>query len=203
MLARASTHRRRFLVRFVPHRSVFAGSRVLPDGTRLVLETRATGAVPLVDQSQPPRIAFAIVLLPWLLWRIRVVRRAAPLAVVQILIGVLLGPSCLERLAPGLHAALFTRPVLAALDGIAGFGVLLYVFVTGLHLDTARRGENGGHLGAIALGSVGVPLLLGADAGWWMLHAVPGALGPLGDRGPLSWRLASAAPSPPCRCWQR
>ncbi|MEA2738738.1 MAG: hypothetical protein QOH05_2045, partial [Acetobacteraceae bacterium] len=37
-------------------------------------------------------ISLAIVLLPWLLWRIDLVRRVAPLAVVQILIGVVLGP---------------------------------------------------------------------------------------------------------------
>ena len=45
----------------------------------------------------------------------------------QILVGVALGPSLLGQIAPGLHAALFSGPVLAALDGISSLGVLLYV----------------------------------------------------------------------------
>jgi hypothetical protein len=45
-----------------------------------------------------------LVLLPWLLWRLAAIRRAAPLVVVQIVIGVVLGPSLLGRLAPDLHA---------------------------------------------------------------------------------------------------
>ena len=128
-------------------------------------------------------ISFAIVLLPWLLWRIGMVRRVAPLAVVQIMVGVVLGPSCLGQIAPELHASLFTRPVLAALQGVSSLGVLLYVFVTGLHLDTTMLRREGRRLGAIAVGSVSVPLLLGAGCGAWLLYAVPGALGPLGDRG--------------------
>jgi Kef-type K+ transport system membrane component KefB len=126
-------------------------------------------------------VSFAIVLLPWLLWRIGPVRRVAPLAVVQILVGVLLGPTGLGQIAPELHAALFTRPVLAALDGVSSLGVLLYVFVTALHLDAAALRRDGRTLGAIALGSISVPLLLGAGAGLWMLHSVPGASGPLGN----------------------
>ena len=126
-------------------------------------------------------ISFAIVLLPWLIWRIGPVRRVAPLAVVQILVGVMLGPSFLGRFAPVLHAALFTPPVLAALDGVASLAVLLYVFVTGLHLDVALLRQDGRRLGTIAFGSVAVPLLFGLGLGGWILHAVPGAVGPAGD----------------------
>jgi Kef-type K+ transport system membrane component KefB len=126
-------------------------------------------------------IASIIVLVPWMLWRIGIVRRIAPLAVVQILVGVVLGPSCLGQLAPEFHAVLFARPVLAALDGVASLGVLLYVFVTGLHLDVASLKHDGRRLGVIALGSVSVPFLMGLGAGWWMLNSIPGALGPVGD----------------------
>jgi Kef-type K+ transport system membrane component KefB len=127
-------------------------------------------------------ISLAIVLLPWLIWRIGLIRRVAPLAVVQILIGVVLGPSGLGQFASDLHAAIFTRPVLAAIDGVSSLGVLLYVFITGLHLDPALLRQDGRRLGAIALGSISVPLALGAGVGVWMLHATPGALGALGNR---------------------
>lgn len=126
-------------------------------------------------------ISLAIVLLPWLLWRIGPVRRVAPLAVVQILVGVALGPSGLGRYAPDLQAALFGRPVLSALDGVSSLGVLIYVFVTGLHVDGALFRKEGRRLGGIALGSITVPLLLGAGAGVWMLRAGPDAAGPLGN----------------------
>lgn len=128
-------------------------------------------------------ISLVIVLLPWLVWRMQLIRRVAPLAVVQILVGVALGPSCFGQVAPSLHAALFTRPVLAALDGVSSLGVLLYVFLTALHLDKAMLRRDGRSFGALALGSVLAPLFLGLGAGAWMLHAVPGALGPLGSSG--------------------
>ncbi|UFN48245.1 cation:proton antiporter [Roseomonas sp. OT10] len=126
-------------------------------------------------------IALVLVLLPWLLWRLRAVRAVAPLAVVQILAGVLLGPSGLGRLAPDWHAALFPPPVLGALSGLATLGVVLYVLVSGLHLDLATLRDGARRLAAPALGSMLLPLALGAGAAAWIAGAVPGALGPRGD----------------------
>lgn len=126
-------------------------------------------------------ISFGIVLLPWLVWRVPGVRRFAPLAVVQIVAGVMLGPSLFGRLLPGLHATVFTPPVLGLLDGAANLGVLLYVFVTGLHLDPASIRGDARRLGAVAASSVAAPFALGLLAGWWMLAAVPGAVGPAGS----------------------
>jgi Kef-type K+ transport system membrane component KefB len=127
-------------------------------------------------------VSLVLVLLPWALWRVPAVRRVMPLAVAQILVGLALGPSGLGRVAPGWQAALFTPPVLAAVDGIGGLGVLLYVFVTGLHLDAAPLRRDAPRLAAAALGSVGVPLLFGAAAAGGMLHVAPAVLGPLGAR---------------------
>jgi uncharacterized membrane protein len=45
-------------------------------------------------------LTVTMVLGPWLLWRVGAVRRLAPLAVLQIVAGVLLGPSLFGRLAP-------------------------------------------------------------------------------------------------------
>ncbi len=138
-------------------------------------------------------ISVALVLLPWLLWRLRAVRHAAPLAVVQILVGVALGPSLLGRAAPALHAALFTPAVLAALQGVATIGVLLYVFVAGMHLDAgaALRGGAARRLAGPAVGSFVLPFVLGLGLGLWMEGAVPGAIGPRG--GGLGFAAAIGA----------
>jgi len=120
-------------------------------------------------------VALAVVVAPYLVWRVPAVRRVAPLAVVQIMAGVLLGPSGLGLMLPALHHAVFTGPVLAQLDGVATAGVLLYVFVTGLHLHPATLRTEGRRLGSVAAGSVLVPLALGAAAGWWMAGIDPGA----------------------------
>ena len=126
-------------------------------------------------------IAAALVLTPWLLWRLRAVRRAAPLAVVQIMVGVALGPSLLGRAAPGFHAAVFTPEVLGALQGVANIGVMLYVFVAGMHLDPEALRGQAKRLAAPALGSFLLPFGLGMGLGVWMAEAVPGATGPRGD----------------------
>eukprot|EP01037_Dinobryon_pediforme_P001318 gene1318-1335_t len=127
-------------------------------------------------------ISFLIVILPWMFWQWRPIRRVAPLAVVQIMAGVVLGPSCFGLLAPEIHGALFSKPVLSLLDGVAGIGVLLYVFATGLHLDTAALRRDTRRLGVLAVGSISAPLLLGLGAGVWMLANVPGALGSSGTQ---------------------
>ena len=59
-------------------------------------------------------LAALLVLLPWALWRIQALRRVAPLAVIQIMAGIALGPSLFGRVAPEWHAAVFSPPVLAA-----------------------------------------------------------------------------------------
>ncbi|MDB5368467.1 MAG: cation:proton antiporter [Roseomonas sp.] len=126
-------------------------------------------------------VALLLVLGPWLVWRIGAVRRVAPLAVVQILAGVALGPTLLGRLAPEWHAALFSPWVLNALNGLSNLGVALYVFCSGLHLDTGGLRENARRLGPMAAGSMGLPLLLGLGAGFWIAAAWPGAVGPRAD----------------------
>ena len=154
------------------------------------------------------RIAFLLVTLamvvgPWLIWRIDIVRRIAPLAVLQILAGVLLGPSGLGRVAPAAHAALFPLEVLGSLSGLSTVSVLLYVLVSGLHLDGAGLRSAPRRLGPPIVGSIAAPFMLRLGAGWWMLWHVPGALGSRADARPLSWQSRSASPSRRFLCWRR
>jgi Kef-type K+ transport system membrane component KefB len=127
-------------------------------------------------------LTVTMVLGPWLLWRVGAVRRLAPLAVLQIVAGVLLGPSLFGRLAPEAHAALFSPWVLNALNGLSNIGVALYVFCSGLHLDAAGLRDDARRLGPMAAGSMGLPLLLGLGAGFVIAAAWPDAMGARADR---------------------
>jgi len=127
-------------------------------------------------------VTLLLVVGPWLLWRVPAIRRVAPLAVVQIVAGLLLGPTLFGRLAPEASAAVFSPWVLSALNGLSGIGVALYVFCSGLHLDTAGLRDSARRLGPMAAGSMGLPLLLGLGAGFWIAAAWPEAMGARGDR---------------------
>jgi Kef-type K+ transport system membrane component KefB len=97
---------------------------------------------------------------PWALWRLTGIARIAPLAVLQILTGVLLGPSVLGQLAPAVQAMLFPPESVVRIGAVAQLAVVFYSFVTGMHLETqVVRGTP--RLGTIALGSFLGPLLVG------------------------------------------
>jgi len=115
---------------------------------------------------------------PLLLWRLTGLRRVMPLAVVQILTGILLGPSLLGRLAPELLAPMIGPAALAPLEGIATLAVILFALVTGLHADAAILRGLGAAIAWLGLGSALLPMAAGAGAGLLLAHAVPEALGP-------------------------
>ena len=122
-------------------------------------------------------IALGIIFgVPYLIWRLLRTDYYAPLVVVQVIAGILLGPGILGRLLPGYYAYVFRAPVTLALNGIACWAVTLFVWVAGVELDLkrvwARRAES---VGAAAL-ALGAPLLTGAIAAAVMLR-YPGWLG--------------------------
>jgi len=110
-------------------------------------------------------------------------RHALPLAVVQILVGIVLGPSVLGRLAPELVAPLISPQALAPLSGIATLAVVLFAFVVGLHADAGLLRGRGPALIWIGIGSALLPTLLGAGAGLLLAHRYPGAVGPQASPG--------------------
>ena len=121
---------------------------------------------------------------PYLVWRLCRTEYFAPLVVVQIVVGVVLGPGVLGAVFPGYYRFVFDPQSLAALNGIASWAVMLFVWVAGLELDLnqawARRGETG-----LAAGfALVTPLLLGAGAAAIFLTG-PGWAGAHGQR----WQL--------------
>ena len=122
-------------------------------------------------------IAMGIIFsVPYLIWRLLRTDYYAPLVVVQIVAGILLGPGILGRFCPAYYTYVFRPSVIAALNGISWWGAMLFVCIAGVELDLKRawvhRSES---LTAAAL-ALGVPLLLGCVAAAALLR-YPGWIG--------------------------
>lgn len=132
--------------------------------------------MPAVTTTELFLVAMLIIFaLPWLFWRLLKTDYFAPLVVVQIVGGVLLGPGILGAAFPDYYAAIFKPEVIGALNGVAWWAVMMFVFVAGLELDLheawARRRESGVTAGfALAVpmlfGCAAAALLLASGDGW-------------------------------------
>lgn len=89
----------------------------------------------------------------------------------EMIAGILLGPTLLGRLLPGVQAALFPDEVKATLYVLSTIGLTLFMFLVGVGLD--HGGGGGGSMGrkAVVLAVSGLlpSLLLGTGAAW-ILH---------------------------------
>ncbi|MCU6453621.1 cation:proton antiporter [Sphingomonas sp. A2-49] len=108
--------------------------------------------------------------LPWLVWRLGRTDYWAPLVVVQIVGGILLGPGVLGALFPDYYAFVFAAPTLGALNGIAWWSVMLFVWVAGLELDVGEAWKRRRETGITAGLALGVPLVAGSLAALLMLR---------------------------------
>lgn len=93
----------------------------------------------------------------WLLGRFR-----QPQVVGEMVAGVMLGPSLLGWLAPDFFAALFPPSSLGALSVLSQIGLLLFMFMVGLELDTRILRKLGHVAIVISHTSIIVPFALGA-----------------------------------------
>jgi Kef-type K+ transport system membrane component KefB len=125
-------------------------------------------------------IAMALVFtIPYLIWRLGRTEYFAPLVVVQIITGILLGPGLLGAALPDYYKFIFNPSVIQSLNGVAWWAVILFVFIAGIELDLREawvQRLDGGITAGLALG---VPLLLGSAAALALL-LVPGWIGSAG-----------------------
>jgi K+:H+ antiporter len=124
--------------------------------------------------------AAILVCAPYLIWSIPAVNTLFPLVVVQIVLGIALGPSLLGSIAPA-ASALLDAPELAALTGIAWLAVVMFAFLTGLHFDTAETTGRSRAFLLTSLSSFAVPAALGLLAGLLLIGLEPTLAGPNGD----------------------
>ena len=114
---------------------------------------------------------------PYLIWRLGKTDYWAPLVVVQILTGILLGPGILGRAFPDYYAFVFNPAVTGALNGIAWWAVMVFVMLAGIELDLKAAWRYRRESTITAGLALGVPLLFGCVAGAGML-GYAGWIGP-------------------------
>jgi Kef-type K+ transport system membrane component KefB len=127
-------------------------------------------------------IAMAIIFtIPYLIWRVGKTDYFAPLVVVQIMTGILLGPGILGAVYPNYYDFVFNPEVLQSITGIAWWAVMLLVFIAGVELDLKQTWQYKRESSITAGLALGIPLAFGCVAGLGML-VFDGWLGPQGSR---------------------
>jgi Kef-type K+ transport system membrane component KefB len=119
--------------------------------------------------------------LPFLIWRLGRTEYYAPLVVVQIITGILLGPGVLGAAFPEYYRFVFNPQVIGALNGIAWWAVMVFVWVAGIELDLHQAWQHRRESGVTAGLALGVPLAFGSAAaigllmfpGWVGTKAMP------------------------------
>jgi Kef-type K+ transport system membrane component KefB len=116
-------------------------------------------------------IAMGIIFtVPYLIWRVLRTDYYAPLVVVQILAGILLGPGILGKFFPAYYAFVFRPAVIAPLNGIAWWAVMLFVCIAGIELDLKKVWKHRAESATAAALALGVPLILGSLAALGLLR---------------------------------
>lgn len=84
-----------------------------------------------------------------------------PPVMAEILAGIVIGPSLLGAVAPEVSSTLITPEVLQLLSGIGTIGLVLFVFLIGLDLDTKALNKEWRGVSSISLGALLVPFTAG------------------------------------------
>jgi Kef-type K+ transport system membrane component KefB len=125
-------------------------------------------------------VIFAV---PYAIWRLGRTDYWAPLVVVQIVTGILLGPGLFGAAFPEVYRAVFTSAVVQSLNGLAWWAVMLFVFIAGLELDLRQAWRHRGETAVTAGLAMVVPMALGSGVAMALL-----VLGGAGWMGPNAQR---------------
>jgi Kef-type K+ transport system membrane component KefB len=110
-----------------------------------------------------------IFVVPYLIWRLGRTEYYAPLVVVQIICGIFLGPGILGAAFPDYYDFVFNKQVITALNGIAWWSVMIFVWVAGVELDVGEAWQRRRETGITSGLALFVPLLFGSAAAFVLL----------------------------------
>ena len=134
-------------------------------------------------------IAMAIIFtVPYLVWRLGNTDYFAPLVVVQIVAGILLGPGVLGKVFPDYYQFVFNPAVVQSLNGIAWWAVMIFVWIAGIELDLKKAWEHRRESTITASLALGVPLVFGSVAATGMLVVDAGYAGWVGPKA-QTWQF--------------
>jgi Kef-type K+ transport system membrane component KefB len=106
-------------------------------------------------------LSAAIVLLVARAFGIVAVRIGQPRVIGEVIAGLALGPSLLGVISPNLQATLFPTDVLPAIGFVANLGLIFFMFLVGLEIDTKQLKGKVAPAAMISNASVAIPMLLG------------------------------------------
>lgn len=117
--------------------------------------------------------------IPYLIWKGGRTDYYAPFVTIQIVTGILLGPGIFGHFFPDIYSSIFKAPVITALNGIAWWGVIVFVFLAGIELNLKAVTKNKKETLLVNGLAIGAPLLFGS-LGAATLLMFPGFIGPKG-----------------------
>lgn len=99
-------------------------------------------------------------------WLFRLIHQ--PAVIGEIAAGILLGPSLLGQMFPEAAAFLMPKEIAPYLGVLAQVGVILFMFLVGLELDTGLLSHRTGASVAISHASILAPFMMGTAAALWI-----------------------------------
>jgi CBS domain containing-hemolysin-like protein len=97
-------------------------TRLLAVGLQLVKQPRVIAEVSTLTHHSTPQVQARA-------------EAFVPLCMVQVIGGILLGPSFFGALVPGFASTVFPKSSLPMLTLVANLGLVLYLFLVGIELD--------------------------------------------------------------------
>ena len=156
---------------------LLSGEADCADGTQLPLEGKASdrtivltvGEAQVTAEKQREAgnrfavffLAIVVVMLLARLFGMLFVRLGQPRVMGEVLAGIVLGPTVVGALWPGLESFLFPSDLIPFIGVVAQLGLIFYMFLVGLEVDLSQIKGRVGQVAAISNVSVALPMMLG------------------------------------------
>lgn len=96
-------------------------------------------------------------------------RFGQPRVIAEVIGGIVLGPSVMMRI-PGFQENIFPTASMPVLSNVANLGLLLFLFLVGLEVDTRMFRSNWRVALSVGLASMIIPFGLGVAVAWGLYH---------------------------------